>query len=435
MKKSRIIYLVLTLLFTLAAVSEAAITLNVTPNSVTADGNTQATISAQLLGRYNKPLANRTIYFSTTGGVLTATKAITDTNGWAYTAISSTQPGEVTVTAKYGRQSATAKVTFIENIVNYPPEGIYSLLGKGIQEVESLLENESVKGISIRIHWEAVEPQEGMFDWTYLDSLISQAGIAGKGASITIIPGVHTPEWVYAKGARKFYFIDRNPYHTTYGQELYCPMPWDDIYLTSWKNFIEALAGRYRENPVVSWIRVTGPTNTTTGDWNLQSKEDWDKYTGTEDEFSDERLIEAVKQAIDWFATNTAKPVSLAIARTKVSDKPWSAATEVVNYGFANYPNQFNIQINSWNSNIPSFDKQNAKMELIKQAVPYAGAQMVSSATNDPYCRMNGKQTPCDPYASLKGAIDKAIEYNLSFLEIYASDIKNPELQDILEGF
>jgi hypothetical protein len=428
------------LILAVTGVSEGAvINLDASPDTVIADGISQVNISAQLLGgRYNNtPLASKTITFLTTDGVILTPRVNTDSNGWAYTSLtSSTKPGQVTITAGISTLSASTKVMFTECgaecNVSYTPEGIYSLLDSDIPTA-SILGNQYVKGISVRSSWDSIEHMEGSFDWSRIDNLVSQAEIAGKKVSIAIAPGVNTPEWVYAKGARKFYFIDRNPYHPTYGHELYCPMPWDDVYLISWINFIEALASRYGKNPTVSWIRTTGPMNTVTMDWNLQEKEDWDKYIGTGDEFSDEKLVGAIKKVIDSFAVAfPSKPLSLAIAKTKITDKsPFlTAATEVTNYGFSNYPNQFLIQINRWKATILP-DGPN----LTLLYAPFTGAQMVWSATNDPDCRMNGKVTPCDPYTSLEGAIQAAIDYNLSFLEIYAVDIMNPDLQPILTSF
>jgi hypothetical protein len=140
--------------------------------------------------------------------------------------------------------------------------------------------------------WEA---QEGVYNWSVIDSLIVQE-IYGKKVSVTIIPGTKTPEWVYEKGARKFDFINRNRYQPSYGEEMYSPMPWDEVYLSEWGKFIEILATRYGNNPTVPWIRITGHMNTVTADWNLQSIEDWEKYEGTEDEFLDAKLtIAAIK--------------------------------------------------------------------------------------------------------------------------------------------
>ncbi len=302
------------------------------------------------------------------------------------------------------------------------PKGIYSTLASSMP-VESLLGNQYVKGISIRTSWDSIESIEGTFDWSCIDNLISQAKKAGKKISITIMPGVNTPEWVYVKGAEKFYFIDKNPYHPTYGQLLYCPMPWDAVYLTSWKHFIETLAVRYGKNPAVSWVRITGPMNTTTMDWGILEKE-WD-------DCSKQKITVAIKSVIDSFA-NSFYPKSLSIA---IAGGAKTMVTEVVNYGFMNYPRQFNIQINSWRAAMPPTEEQNPIMDLFEQYSPNTGAQMVWSATNDPDCRMNGRIKPCDPYTSLDRAIDAAIIYNLSFLEIYAVDIMNPDLQGVLKKY
>lgn len=302
----------------------------------------------------------------------------------------------------------------------------------------SLLDNGSVKGISIRSAWNSIEPTEGVFDWTYVDSILSQVAAAGKTASITIIPGVNTPQWVYSKGAVKFFFTDSNPFSPTFGATLFSPMPWDPVFLAAWNQFITAFAARYNAHPAISWIRITGPMNTLTGDWNLQSPNDWAKYAGTQNEFSDAKLVAAVNRVIDSFAASfTAKPLSVAIGRTKVTDSPpfLLAATAVANYGFTTYPKQFLIQSNGWDAQIPPLDVQDPAMQLYKRYAPYCGAQMVWSATNDPGCRVNGGISPCNAVTDLNGAVSLAKQYNVSFLEVYADDILNPDLQSILQGF
>lgn len=286
--------------------------------------------------------------------------------------------------------------------------------------------------------WKNIEPQEGVFRWKNIDSLIQKAVSYGKKVSITILPGEETPEWVYTKGARKFDFINRNIYDLDYGKASYCPMPWDPIFLTEWKKMIDALGARYSGNPIVSWVRITGPMNTAGGDWTLQAKEDWDKYIGTADEFSDEKLIAAVEDVIDYFATAfPSKPLPIAISNTKITDNPpyHTAANAVTNYGFATYPNQFLIQNNGWSAYIPLPNKEDPDMDLFKTHVPYTGTQMVWSASNDPSCRMNGRISPCDPYTSFNGAIELAKIYQLSFIEVYAADVLNSDLQTILGSF
>lgn len=444
MKRFSIIGLAIVLFLTVTAVSEGAqtLTMSATPNEVIANGYAQIQLSARLLDNYNRPMAKKTVTFTTTAGKLLKAGVKTDANGWAYNILSSgVTPGQATVVAKFSTAkkviSASTNVTFVQYAPAFLPSGIYSLLDGSIS-TQSLLADEYVEGISIRGSWNLIEKTEGVFDWSRIDSMVALAGISGKQASIAIMPGTSTPEWVYTKGARKFTFTDDNIYHSTYGQELYSPMPWDDIYLTSWKKFIRAFGLRYKDNPVVSWVRITGPMNTTTMDWTMQTKEDWDKYIGTVDEFSDARLIAAINEVTDIFAAAfPSKPLSIAVSRTKVTDDPpyLTAATEVTDYGFATYPGQFLVQVNGWNGDIGDLFTQMPEANLLTDRAPDIGAQMIWSATNDPDCRMNGGISPCDPYTSLVNAVQEAIDYNLSFLEIYANDIMNSDLQSVLGMF
>jgi hypothetical protein len=438
--KSLTVFVVLFAVCAISTVSVAAVTFTATPDTVLADGQSQVEISLFALDMKNRPLADKTITFSATQGTLTETEVVTNSEGCAYTMlIADTEPGEVIITASHKSRSIKTMVNFVAPPSEdpCPNKKIFSLLGYGVP-TESLLQNESVSGISIRASWNAIEAQEGIFDWGAIDNLISQADMYGKKVSITIIPGIDAPEWVYDKGAKKFDFINRNSWLPSYGEEMYCPMPWDDIFLTSWENFIKAFATKYEQNPTVSWIRITGPMNTVTAEWNLQSIEDWEKYEGTEDEFSDAKLIAAIKTVIDKFALEfQTKLLSIAIAKTKITDtRPFlTAATEITDYGFAIYPDRFNFQVNGWKNNLPDPAVSVTDTELIKEYAPSVGAQMVWSATDDPYCRMNNKIEPCNPYTSLAGAVETAIDYNLSFLEIYAEDVVNPDLQDILDMF
>jgi beta-galactosidase GanA len=72
---------------------------------------------------------------------------------------------------------------------------------KGMQPVdESVLKLPFVAGVSIRASWEAIEPEEGKFDWNYLDNSLAEVKKAKKKAMLRILPGVHSPAWIYRKG-------------------------------------------------------------------------------------------------------------------------------------------------------------------------------------------------------------------------------------------
>ncbi len=94
--------------------------------------------------------------------------------------------------------------------------GIYAINAVHLQTVRgassyqidsSMLTNSLVDGISLRVFWSDVEPSEGTFIWSTLDSLIAQAASAGKVVTLRAMPGYSTPSWVYADGAQSFNFV------------------------------------------------------------------------------------------------------------------------------------------------------------------------------------------------------------------------------------
>jgi hypothetical protein len=94
--------------------------------------------------------------------------------------------------------------------------GIYVIDAVHLQKVSgisqyqidsSMLSNSLVDGISIRVFWSDVEPTDGTFAWTTLDSLIAQAAAAHKLVTIRVMPGFGTPSWVYSAGAQSFNFV------------------------------------------------------------------------------------------------------------------------------------------------------------------------------------------------------------------------------------
>ncbi len=55
------------------------------------------------------------------------------------------------------------------------------------------------KGVVVTVNWEDVEPEQGRFDWSRLDSKV--ASVAGKGLSVMLLVyhGTKVPGWVYAQ--------------------------------------------------------------------------------------------------------------------------------------------------------------------------------------------------------------------------------------------
>jgi len=125
--------------------------------------------------------------------------------------------------------------------------------------VAGLLDKPEVNGLSVLLPWRDLEPQEGKYDWTKLDSLLDQV----KAKDKTIILRVSTcgaddsadsdtPDWVFGAGAKSLAYKD------SAGKEHKMPIFWDTKYLAHWDNFVQALGKRYDKNTSLHSVGITG---------------------------------------------------------------------------------------------------------------------------------------------------------------------------------
>src|SRR6266571_1389446 len=86
------------------------------------------------------------------------------------------------------------------------PRGVFCLLpaGAGAGNDPSVYSNPNVDGISVREHWCDLEPSEGAFAFTFLDTVVAKAAAGGKKVLLRIgtsggsaQAGGNTPAWVF----------------------------------------------------------------------------------------------------------------------------------------------------------------------------------------------------------------------------------------------
>jgi hypothetical protein len=116
-----------------------------------------------------------------------------------------------------------------------------------------------VSVIYLRIAWSYLEPQEGQFNWSVLDTPAQRWLDKGKQIALRITcsegsPRFATPEWVRRAGAKGYFFtggkgIDPNG-------RAWEPDYDDPIFLEKLDHFLAALAARYDGNPEVAFIDV-----------------------------------------------------------------------------------------------------------------------------------------------------------------------------------
>ena len=103
-------------------------------------------------------------------------------------------------------------------------------------------------GLDLGDQWPDIEATEGVYDWSSIDSELAKAEAHGKKVVLAIVSGgINVPDWLLADypDIQTFSFIDTNPYHSTYGQELTIPVFWDPIFLAKKIALIQAAGAHF----------------------------------------------------------------------------------------------------------------------------------------------------------------------------------------------
>jgi len=280
--------------------------------------------------------------------------------------------------------------------------GVYSL---GNLFTKDILSNPSVTGLSLRAGWNQLQPQEGVYDWSSLDSNIKKASAYGKKVMIRVWGGKYTPDWVYEKGAESYAFVED-------GITLRMPLPWDSVYLQNWRKFIMKLGKKYGRKSSVVMIHVTGPCED--GEMYLADKDNEDAWLAAG--YSEERLIGAWITTIDAFALafpNTA--LAIDISRPVAFGDSLNVVEDVLSYAYGGLGRHLRVQGN-WLAAKTSEDFLLFQIVVNYASLTNIGFQMLCTSADAE--RFGG---------TLRQGIDNGLNAGASYLEIYGGDIKNLE--------
>ena len=200
------------------------------------------------------------------------------------------------------------------------PHGVFSLSISDRAANQPVLDNPDVDGISIRAGWAGLEPAEGVFDWTFVDSEVARAAAAGKKVLLRIGTQAGKPDWVtqaVTNAGGVFFTFDDNGVTTS------IPVFWDPTYLAKKKAMIAALGVHFANNPTVKIVTASF-ANATSEDWNVPHTPDlvarWLSLG-----YTSEKMLDAGKQIID--ATMVAFPnqfVAMAIGGNGYGPAIWT---------------------------------------------------------------------------------------------------------------
>ena len=306
------------------------------------------------------------------------------------------------------------------------PRGVFSLSNTDRIANEIVLNNPDVTGISIRQSWANLEPSEGVFDWTFLDSEVARAAAARKRVMLRIGTQAAKPAWVTAavrNAGGTFFTFDDNGVLTT------IPVFWDPTFLAKKTAMITALGAHFTNNRAVT-IVVASFANCCSEDWGVpHTPPEIARWLALG--YTSERMIEAGRTIID--ATMTAFPnqyVTLAVGGngeghgTDLDPTDDYVARNAMLNARASWPGRMFAQKNTLSTCIPPAPGTDSQYEMIWDFQPLVGAQMFYPCVNDPAYRANCG-VPIDPAIALTESVDAAISYGVKFIEIYQIDVIN----------
>lgn len=297
--------------------------------------------------------------------------------------------------------------------------GIYILPagGKGIESQAARAP--FVTGYSIRVAWKALEPVKGQFNWQPVDNIIELAKKNGKYVTLRILAGIDSPKWIMDDpNIPKLKFISQNPNKAEYfNKPVVLPKLWDNNYLKEYYRFLEVVAKRYSNEPLLYWVAVSGPVAGAACP--MLPKQQETVKALEEQGFTRENWRRVWEEAIDRTAQAfPKKSISLCL------DVPVfypELADQLAAYAVNKYGHRICLQSNGLSGKVFTVAKHEPKIDhflnIFRQYADKSiiGFQMTWAAA----WRNKGR----DRLGPLDQAIDAGIKLNASYLEIYQDDI------------
>ncbi|MBA3608992.1 MAG: beta-galactosidase [Chthoniobacterales bacterium] len=301
------------------------------------------------------------------------------------------------------------------------PQGVFSLSPAGVACKASILTNLNVDGVSIRQDWSDLEPTEGVYDWSFLDSEVARVAAAGKSVLLRINTQFAKPEWVTAavtKAGGSFFTWDKDGVPTT------IPVFWDPTFLAKKKAMIAALGAHFTVNPSIK-IVWTSFANANSEDWSVpHTPADIAAWQAVG--YTTEKLLDAGRQIID--ASMSAFPnqyVTLAVAGNGNLDPDVNyAARNAVLAARATWPGRLIVQKNSLATYNPPAPGTGTVFQLLWDSRPDIGGQMLDACFGDTTYRNNAGVAD-DPGVILHKSVNLGASYGMKYIEIYQLDVLN----------
>jgi hypothetical protein len=284
-----------------------------------------------------------------------------------------------------------------------------------------------VDGISLRQDWSALEPTEGTYDFTYLDSAVAASAAAGKQVLLRINTQLAKPAWVTTaiqNAGGSFFTYLNNGVPTT------IPVFWDPTFLAKKTDMIAALGAHFANNPAVTIVSASF-ANASGEDWKVP-----DTVTQVAQwlslGYTSQKMINAGATIIN--ATMAAFPnqyVTLAVG----GDEHWGlganldptadyVARNAILNAQASWPGRLIVQKNDLSTFIPLFPGTGTFYQMLSDFPPNVAGQMTYWCFGDTTYKVNNGVAIL-PDVALTLSVNNGASYAEKYIEIYQVDIAN----------
>ncbi|MBS7787305.1 T9SS type A sorting domain-containing protein [Flavobacterium sp. CYK-55] len=312
--------------------------------------------------------------------------------------------------------------------------GVYYLGSSDVPIPQTVYNNPNISGVVCRFRWENLEIAPNEFDWTYIDNEVLKATNSNK--KICLQP-LASPAWIYnSLGALSYSYVDNNPYHSTYGQVLTDNVPFDNIYINRVKNLLLWLSIKYANNPTVSYINAVGgqisrglPEDIITDTPSMSTAPFWSTFN-----YDADIVASKINLVIDYYMSlfpNTPLwcSVDYVTFEPNASNRPRNyLASQYTDYGVSNFPDRFGL----WREDISGCTTTNpnssSHWSIMLNNPCRTGAQMLWNVQDGPLRMNQCGISPNTKQAVFDEAINKALFYNMNYVEVYGADVQDPSL-------
>ncbi len=318
--------------------------------------------------------------------------------------------------------------------------GVYYLGTANIPINQKIFDNPNINGVVVRFRWNDIETSPDNFNLTFIDGEISKAKMSNQKVSLQPL-GI--PEWMSSLGAKQYFYVDGNTYHSTYGQIVSDVIPWDSIYVERFKILISKLAEKYSLDTTVSYVNTIGgafsrnlPDSVIVDTVAKVTKRFWKVFNYNADTFA---IL--INKMTDFYMVHFPKTplwCSVDYVRFEInaSGRPLNyLATLITKYGIEKYPDRFGL----WREDLAGCNPQTnisngSQWYIMKMNPCRTGAQMLWSVQDGP-SRMNKCGIlPNDKATVLDSAVNKGLAMGMRYMEIYGADVSDATLSNVIQN-